>query len=502
MIPLRSALIVQEHGVLPYPEGTACAEVLLAGEKGGAKAGTVFAGLGIAAVYKFIADGLRVFPSEVDFEVKSYKGAGIGIDVLPALLGVGYICGMRVASYLLAGGVTAWFVIMPVIALFGGDAVLYPATVPISELGAWGIWSHYIRYIGAGAVAAGGIFSLIKALPLIIRTFAQAVRGYGKNMEEESRTSQDIPIRVVLVGILITAIVMWLIPVIPVNLPGAILIVVLGFFFATVSSRMVGLVGSSNNPVSGMAIATLIITAAIYKSSGASAEGMVSSIAVGTIICIIAAMAGDTSQDLKTGYIVGATPKKQQYGELISVVVSSMAIGGILYLLNAAWGYGSSELPAPQATLMKMVVEGVMGGNLPWNLVFAGVALAVAAEILTIPVLPFAVGLYLPIHLSTPMAVGGLVRLWIEKKRGEEEENQKQMIESGILYSSGLIAGEGLIGILLAVFAVLPSKRGGTVGEWLAAAGDRMNFGNIGALIMFVVLIGTLILSIQKGKEK
>ena len=251
-----------------------------------------------------------------------------------------------------------------------------------------------------------------------------------------------------------------------------------------------------------MAIATLIITAAIYKSSGASAEGMVSSIAVGTIICIIAAMAGDTSQDLKTGYIVGATPKKQQYGELISVVVSSMAIGGILYLLNAAWGYGSSELPAPQATLMKMVVEGVMGGNLPWNLVFAGVALAVAAEILTIPVLPFAVGLYLPIHLSTPMAVGGLVRLWIEKKRGEEEENQKQMIESGILYSSGLIAGEGLIGIMLAIFDVLPSKRGGTVGEWLAAAGDRMNFGNIGALIMFVVLLGTLILSIQKGKEK
>ncbi len=188
---------------------------------------------------------------------------------------------------------------------------------------------------------------------------------------------------------------------------------------------MVGLVGSSNNPVSGMAIATLIITAAIYKSSGATAEGMVSSIAVGTIICIIAAMAGDMSQDLKTGYIVGATLKKQQYGELISVVVSSMAIGGILYLLNAAWGYGSSELPAPQATLMKMVVEGVMGGNLPWNLVFAGVALAVAAEILTIPVLPFAVGLYLPIHLSTPMAVGGLVRLWIEK-RGEEEENQNR----------------------------------------------------------------------------
>ena len=310
MIPLRSALIVQEHGVLPYPEGTACAEVLLAGEKGGAKAGTVFAGLGIAAVYKFIADGLRVFPSEVDFEVKSYKGAGIGIDVLPALLGVGYICGMRVASYLLAGGVTAWFVIMPVIALFGGDAVLYPATVPIERTWSMGYLEPLHPLYRCRSRGGGRYFQSDQSIAADHTDFAQAVRGYGKNMEEESRTAQDIPIRVVLVGILITAIVMWLIPVIPVNLPGAILIVVLGFFFATVSSRMVGLVGSSNNPVSGMAIATLIITAAIYKSSGASAEGMVSSIAVGTIICIIAAMAGDTSQDLKTGYIVGATPKK------------------------------------------------------------------------------------------------------------------------------------------------------------------------------------------------
>lgn len=503
MIPLRSALIVQEHGVLPYPEGTACAKVLLAGEKGGAKAGTVFAGLGISAVYKFIADGLCLFPSEVDFEIKKYKGSGVGMDVLPALLGVGYICGIKVSSYLLAGGTVAWFVIMPLIAMFGGDGVFFPAEVPISELGTWGIWKNYIRYIGAGAVAAGGMISLFKALPLIFKTFVRAVHSYGKRLEEESRTAQDIPMPMVLLGIAVTAAAMWFLPVIPVNLFGAILIIVLGFFFATVSSRMVGLVGSSNNPVSGMAIATLIITASILKGKdGGSPQGMVSAIAIGTVICIIAAMAGDTSQDLKTGYLVGATPKKQQYGEMISVLVSAFTIGGVLYLLNSAWGYGSPQLPAPQAMLMKMVVEGVMGGNLPWNLVFAGVAIAVTAEILRIPVLPFAVGLYLPIHLSTPMVAGGLIRLWFEKKRGEDEEVQEQMIENGILYSSGLIAGEGLVGILLAVLAIFPAKSGGTVGENLASIGKSIYFGNWGGLIVFALLCYTLIFAIRRGRKE
>lgn len=501
MIPLRSALIVQEHGVLPYPEGTACAKVLLAGEKGGAKAGTVFAGLGISALYKFLADGCCFFPSSVDFELKKYKGSGIGMDVLPALLGVGYICGIKVSSYLLAGGIVSWFVLMPLIALFGGDGIFYPGEVAISQMDTWGIWSSYIRYIGAGAVAAGGLISLFKALPLIVKTFVRTVGSYGKGMEERSRTAQDIPMPVVILGIIAVALVMWLFPGVPVNLFGAILIVVLGFFFATVSSRMVGLVGSSNNPVSGMAIATLLITASILKGQeGGSAKGMVPAIAIGTIICIIAAMAGDTSQDLKTGYLVGATPKKQQYGEILSVLVTSLTIGGVLYLLNAAWGYGSSQLPAPQAMLMKMVVEGVTGGNLPWNLVFAGVAIAVMAEILQIPVLPFAVGLYLPIHLSTPMVLGGLIRLWFEKKRGEDEDVQEQMIESGILYSSGLIAGEGLVGILLAVLALLPSKSGGTVGTDLASIGEHLYFGNWGGLIIFALLAGTLILAIRKGR--
>lgn len=505
MIPLRTALIVQEHGTLPYPEGKACAEVLMAGEEGGAKAGTVFKGLGIAALYKFVADGFKVFPSEVDFQINSYKGSGIGMDVLPALLGVGYICGPQVSSYLLAGGTVAWFVIMPLIVLFGGDATLFPADVSITQLfteaGTWGIWKNYIRYIGAGAVAAGGIISLIKSLPLIVKTFAQAIKGYGKNAgAANNRLNRDLPMNFVILGIGIMAIIMWLIPAVPVSLIGAIIIIVFGFFFATVSSRMVGLVGSSNNPVSGMAIATLLIATIILKATGnIGMPGMVASIAVGSVICIIAAIAGDTSQDLKTGYLVGATPMKQQIGELIGVVAASLAIGGVLYLLSAAWSYGSTELPAPQATLMKMVVEGVMGGNLPWTLIFVGVAIAIVVEILRIPVLPFAVGLYLPIHLSTPMMVGGAIKWFFDrKKEGETESQHKEKIERGILYSSGLIAGEGIVGILLAVFAII-NVGGKSLGEWIDFSG-KFSLGNWGGLVIFALLAYTLI-RVVKGKK-
>ncbi len=500
MIPLRSALIVEEHGKLPYPEGQACAEVLLAGEEGGAKAGTVFAGLGIAAAYKFIADGLKLFPSEVDFEIKSYKGSGIGMDVLPALAGVGYICGPKVSSYLLAGGTMGWFVLMPLIVLFGGDMVLYPATAPVSELGTWGIWGSFIRYIGAGAVAAGGILSLIKSLPMIFRTFKQAMAVYGKKAAESNRLSKDLPMNIVMIAVGVIAIAMWLIPAIPVNLVGAIIIIVFGFFFATVSSRMVGIVGSSNNPVSGMAIATLLIATMLLKASGnIGMPGMVAAITIGSIICIIAAIAGDTSQDLKTGFIVGATPVKQQTGELIGVVVSAIAIGGVLYLLSTAWGYGSSELPAPQATLMKMVVEGVMGGELPWALIFVGAFIAIVVEILQIPVLPFAVGLYLPIHLSTPIMVGGLIRLYYDKKKMDSEEDRKQMVENGVLYSSGLIAGEGLVGILLAVFAIIPMGAG-TLGDFLGSC-LGINLGNWGGLFVFALLCATIVLFINKKKK-
>lgn len=502
MVPLRTALIVKEHGTLPYPEGTACAEVLLAGEEGGSQAGTVFAGLGVAAVYKFIADGLGLFPSEVDFEFKSYKGAGFGVDVLPALAGVGFICGPKIASYMLAGGIVAWFAIMPLIVLFGGNAVVYPAAVPVNTLGTWDIWGSYIRYIGAGAVLAGGIISLIKSFPLIVRTFRDSVKGFSFKTAGGERTARDLPMAFVVLGIGAVAIFMWLFPAIPVSFLGAVIIIVFGFFFATVSSRMVGLVGSSNNPVSGMAIATLLIATIILKETGSiGMGGMIAAIAIGSIICIVAAMAGDTSQDLKTGYIVGATPARQQIGELVGVLVSAIAIGGVLYLLNAAWGYGSSELPAPQATLMKMVVEGVMGGSLPWTLVFAGVCIALVIEILGIPVLPFAVGLYLPIHLSAPIMAGGLVRLYINKKQNVSGEERKNKVDNGILYSSGLIAGEGLVGILLAVFAIV-SFGEKSLAERIDVSGT-FNLGNAGGLILFAFLIGSMVCFInRKGKKQ
>lgn len=514
MIPLRSALIVKEHGVLAYPEGQACAEVLIAGEEGGAKASTVFSGLGIAAVYKFVADGLKVFPSEIAYDITPYKGSGIGIDVLPALAGVGYICGAKVSSYLFAGGVLGWFVIMPLMALFGGDLVLFPADVTVNELiadgGVSNLWGNFLRYIGAGAVACGGVLSLIKSLPLIIRTFKDAMGDYGKGRGPAStlRTEQDIPMKVVLLGILIIAVVMWLVPAIPLNLFTALIVIVFGFFFATVSSRMVGLIGSSNNPVSGMAIATLLISTLLLKATGNDGiNGMIAAIVIGGIICVIAAIAGDTSQDLKTGFLVGATPKKQQIGEIIGVAVSAVAIGAILYLLSMAWGgYGSNDLPAPQAVLMKMIVEGVMGGNLPWNLVFVGVFIALVVEVLGVPVLPFAIGLYLPIYLSVPMMLGGALRWFLEKRKYGSDKDKENVVQSGVLYSSGLIAGEGIVGILLAVLAVIPmglSAEGKTL--YLS---DKINIseifsiGNIGGLICFAAILLTIYVFATKDLKK
>ena len=502
MIPLRKALIVKEHGVLPYPEGTACAEVLLAGEEGGSKASVVFAGLGISAVYKFIADGLKVFPSEIEWAIPGYTNCAIGIDVLPALVGVGYICGYKISGYMFSGALVGWFVLIPMISLFGGDVVLYPATDPISSLDYWGIWDSYIRYIGAGAVAFGGILSLIKSLPLIVDTFRKAMKDYSIKGESSTlRTDNDMSMKVVLLGSLAVIISIWLITTIPVNLLVAVLIEVFGFFFATVSSRLVGLVGSSNNPVSGMAIATLLISTLALKASGlVGREGMLGSIAIGSIICIIAAIAGDASQDLKTGYIVGATPKKQQMGELVGVLISAITIGAVLYLLDTAWGFGSKDIPAPQATLMKLVVEGVMDGNLPWPLIFAGASIGLAVEVLGIPILPFAVGLYLPIHLSAGIMVGGLVRLFTENRKKSSEAEKKAQVDRGILYTSGLIAGEGLVGVLLAIFALI--NVGGNSLADIINLSEKINFGQIGALAFFAVLVYTLLKYTIFYKEK
>ncbi len=506
MIPLRNALIVREHGVLPYPEGQACAEVLLAGEEGGSSAKTVFLGMGFAGLFKFIIDGLKIVPGEVSLEgsAKTYPGA-FGTQIYPAVMSVGYICGPRISSYMLAGGVVSWLILIPLIVIFGSSIVMYPeAEKTIGELfsagGAGAIWGSYVRYIGAGALAAGGIISLVKSLPLIIRTFGDAIKGLSKSgASANNRTTQDINIKIVLIAILVLTLLVWLVPAIPVSLVGAFIVVIFGFFFATVSSRMVGLVGSSNNPVSGMAIATLLIATLILKLTGeAGASGMQAAIAIGSIICIVAAISGDTSQDLKTGHLLGATPKKQQIGEIIGVVSAALAIGATLNLLDTAWGFGSNELAAPQATLMKMVIEGIMGGELPWSLIFVGVALAVAAEILGIPVLPFAIGVYLPVQLNACIMVGGLVRLGMDRIKNEEK--RKTATNNGILFCSGMIAGEGLVGILLAVLAVFG------VGEMIDLSGRlplSPVLSKISALLVFALIVLILVrFSLGKRAKK
>ena len=493
MVPLRNALIVKEHATLLYPEGTACADVLLAGEEGGANASTVFSGMGLAAVFKFIVDGLKVIPADVSAAFKSFKGE-IGMEVYPALLGVGYIVGPKIASYMFVGSVFGWLVIIPLICLFGPDTWLYPAEAgtTIAQLyaggGASAIWSTYVKYIGAGAIATGGIISLIKSLPLIVKTFSDSMKSVkgGKNTST-ARTAQDLPMQFILIGIVAMVVIIWAVPAIPVTLLGAALIVIFGFFFATVSSRMVGLVGSSNNPVSGMAIATLLIATMAIKGSGKTGiDGMTAAIAIGSVICIIAAIAGDTSQDLKTGYLLGATPKKQQIGELIGVLASGLAIGGVLYLLNAAWGYGGAEVPAPQATLMKMIVEGIMGGNLPWNLVFIGVFLAIALEILRVPVMPFAIGLYLPIYLNAAIMIGGVVRMFVDGRKNVDDKKKEEQATDGTLYCAGMIAGEGLVGILLAILAVV------NVSSVFDLSGS-INLGNAGGVILMLLMILSLL---------
>ena len=499
MIPLRNSIIVQEHGTLPYPEAQACAEVLLAGEEKGSEAKAVFAGMGVAAAFKFIIDGLKMVPEVISIPLKALK-TEFTTEIYPAVVAVGYICGYKISSFLFAGGLLAWFVMIPAIAVFGGDTILFPANCSVAELyaagGASAIWSNFVRYIGAGALAAAGIISLIKSLPLICKTFASAMKGLKNStgVNSDDRTSKDLSIKFVLIGVLVVVLAIWLLPPIQAGLVSALLIVLFGFFFATVSSKMVGLVGSSNNPVSGMAIATLLIATILLKITGdTGSHGMVSAITIGSIICIIAAIAGDTSQDLKTGYLLGATPKKQQIGELIGAVISALTIGGVLILLNTAWGFGSKELSAPQATLMKLVTEGVMNGNLPWNFVFIGAACTVIFEILGMPSLAVAIGIYLPLELTAPIMIGGVLRKIMDKKNNSSSSESSR----GVLFSSGLIAGEGLLGVLLAIFTV-------------AGVADKIAFGAaipnvvrvIGSVVVFALLLVLMVKYALPGKNE
>lgn len=496
MIPLRESLIVQEHGTLPYPEGTACAEVLIAGEEGGEKSKMVFKGLGLAAIYKFISDGLHVFPSEVHWDIAAYKGSAFGMDVLPALGGVGYICGVKVSSSMFCGGILAWFVIMPLIATFGTDLILYPATVSVAEVvasgGAYALWSNYVRYIGAGAVVGGGFITMIKTIPMLVNIFKQTVAQMGGTKSTGTkRTDLTISMKVVGIIVLAVSVIMVAVPMIPVNFVGLLIILILGFVFAAATSRIVGLVGCNNSPVSSMTIATLMITCLVFKSTGyTSPAGYTAAIAIACVICVTIAVASDTSQDLKTGFLVGATPKKQQAAEMIGALAASLAIGGILYLLHVSYGFGSAALPAPQAVLMKMVVEGVMGGQIPWTLIIIGIFISIMAQFLGLSILPFAIGLYLPIHLSMGIMAGGVVRWLVDRKKYQSEEEHKEVVERGVLYTSGLIAGEGVVGILLAVCAILPVGEG-TLSDVINLSGT-INIGQIGGVICFILVLLTI----------
>ena len=468
MIPLRRALIVKEHGNLPYPEGTACADVLIAGEKGGDLAGKVFLGLGIAFMYKAAMSifGLwKEVPALIFKKQSALPNGTINGEITPELLGVGYIIGPRIAGVMVAGGVLSWLVLIPLITLIGeGLTVPFaPETVKlISDMSPDEIWSRYIRYIGAGAVTFGGIITLIKSLPTIVNAFRDSLKDFkvqGKSTERSEsipRTEKDLPLYFVLIGSLVLLVLMMVLPNLPTNFFSALLILVFGFFFVTVSSRIVGLIGSSSNPVSGMTIATLMATALIFLGIGWTDSAYQSvALVVGSMVCIAAANAGATSQDLKTGYLLGATPWRQQIGLLIGVLASVVAIGFTLLLLERTLGIGEATaahpnpLPAPQATLMATVIKGLLDQQLPWGLVIAGMGIAAMVELCGISSLAFAVGAYLPLSTTSPIFMGGLIKLIADKLNKKKDDSE---IGPGALFSSGLIAGGALTGILVAIF--------------------------------------------------
>lgn len=456
MVPLRQMLIVDEHANLPYPEGTACAEVLKSGEAGGAQALTVLKGFIVAGTFKALGDGFKFFKMDVSTKIAGFKSAMLGLNTFPALLGVGYIIGPKIAGQMVAGGLLAWIVLIPAIAFFGAGSAhaVFPATTPISHLNPMEIWDNYIRYIGAGAVAAGGLITLLKTIPTIFTTFKDALSGMSKSGVGGSgtlRTEKDIPFIWVIIGVLVILLVILFTPITQVGLIGVIAIAVLGFLFVTVSSRIVGIVGTSSDPVSGMTIATLLIIAITYKSIGFSGQnGMIAALIVAAIVCTALAVAGDTSQDLKTGFLVGSTPWKQQVAMMIGVVASGLVIGYILIMLNHAYGMGTQALPAPKAVLMKILLQGILSGNLPWNLIFIGAGISVVIEFLGMNSLVVAVGIYLPIDISAPVMIGGIVR-WLVNKSTKNEKLKAARQDNGVLFASGLIAGESLIGVIIAI---------------------------------------------------
>ena len=460
MVPLRRALIVKEHGVLPYPEGTACAEVLVAGERGGSLARTVFQGVGIGALWKSLSWIFQVFPTTVGHSMSRtsfFPNATLNVDVSPEYMGVGYVIGPRIAGVMVAGSVLSWLALLPLLSILGsympGPFPPVPASgLRISEMSASQLWSAYVRYIGAGAVLAAGLITLARTIPTIISSFRESVKGFGGSLgaATTARTERDMPLFVVVGGSLLLVLFLAVAPRMPMqgNFLAAVLVIIFGFFFVTVSSRITGLIGSSSNPVSGMTIATLILTCTIFVALGWTGDVYAPvAICVGAVVCIAAANAGATSQDLRTGYIVGATPLYQQIGLVIGVITSAFIIGITTLYLHRVMGVGSAALPAPQATLMATIINGLLNQNLPWGLVLVGIFISVTLELCGIHSLSFAVGTYLPIATTAPIFAGGLMRAYVEGKTGIKEESE---VGSGTLFSSGLIAGGALTGILYA----------------------------------------------------
>ncbi|MGE7601702.1 OPT family oligopeptide transporter [Peribacillus sp. NPDC097675] len=498
MVPLRQLLIVKEHETLPYPEGTACAEVLKSGEKGGSSAKLIGIGLVIGGAVKALGDGFKLFKTEVETGITGFKNAVVGLDAFPSLLGVGYIIGPRVAGQMIGGGLLAWIVLIPAISFFGSGSTtpIFPSEVPISELDAWGIWDNYIRYIGAGAVATGGLITLIKTLPTLFSSAFATIRGVQANKGQLKagtiRTEKDIPAKFVWLGMIVVLLIIAFAPVTEVGIIGAIAIGIFGFLFVTVASRIVGIVGSSSSPTSGMTIATLLIVALIYKATGFTGmDGMIAVVTVAAIVCTALAVSGDVSQDLKTGYIVGGTPWKQQIAMMIGVVASAAVIGFTLVLMDNAYTMGSAELPAPKAALMKILAEGVLGGDLPWTLIFIGTAIAITLEFFGLNSLSVAVGIYLPVHTSAPIMIGGFVRYFVERF-AKSKEARKARVDRGTLFASGLIAGESLIGVLIAILIA--------VGVQVPAVAVLAS--NLIPFLLFLALAGVLwYVSSKRNKE-
>ncbi len=469
MIPLRGYLIKREHGKLPYPEGMACAEVLVASEGGGSQARPVFLGIGVGMLFKLITDGFKFVKGT--FTVGLGGKASIAASVSPALVGVGFILGPRIATVMVAGGALSALVIIPVMNLWGGGLTepFYPETEKlIRDMTSSEIWNRYVRYIGAGAVATGGIITLIRSIPTMIESFKLSVSqiGAGADTAAVERTDRDLSFKTVLIWVAAVLMVLTFVPgilgyldSIPVRALASILIAVFAFFFVTVSARIVGLVGVTSNPTSGMTIATLLGTSFIFFLMGwTDLSGKATALMVGTVVCIAASIAGDTSQDLKTGYVLGATPRLQQMGELIGVITSAGVVCLVVMLLdaNVVGGLGGEELPAPQAVLMKLVIDGVLDQNLPWMLILIGVAIGLAAAMFKIPVLAFAVGVYLPLSTMGAVFLGGLMRFLLTRNQSPEEAERRR--EKGVLFGSGLVGGGGLTGVVLALWV---ATRGG-----------------------------------------